>query len=164
MISGCHVVLRHVRGDDLGSQCPIEGLQVPEYPLCASCSECGVIALLARVHVGPCVVHPATPTLGALPNPPVYCLPDPSYHHPAAPHPSPRPTPKPHSPTHIFPQNSSTHYHQPSVPHSKGTLVKSNPIIRRSAVQEKKENFPLVNSRFPFSFSSPFFSPQVEAR
>lgn len=103
VISGCHVVLRHVRGDDLGSQCPIEGLQVPEYPLCASCSECGVIALLARVHVGPCVVCPATPTPGTLPNPPVYCLPDPSYHHPAAPHPSPRPTPKPHSPTHIFP-------------------------------------------------------------
>lgn len=77
MIFRCHVVLKHARGDDLGSPCPIRGLQVPEYPLCASCSEWGIIALLAKIHMVPqrCGFPP---TLGMLPSPPAYCLHDPT--------------------------------------------------------------------------------------
>lgn len=40
-------------GDNLVYSCPIWRTKVPEYPLCASCSECGVIALLAKCHEGP---------------------------------------------------------------------------------------------------------------
>lgn len=101
---------------------------------------------------------PPAPTLGTLPSPPAHCLPDPSYRRPTQ-----APTPYASTPdSHQPPKNSSTHYHQPSVPHSwGGALVKSNPIIRHSAVQEKKENFPLVNSRLPFFFPPlPSFHPK----
>ena len=117
LISGCRVVLRHARGDDLGSPCPIEGLQVPEYPLCASCSEWGVIALLAWIHTGPSAaasLHPwarcqALPRTASLTHPPPPNGTPP--HIQAHPYAS---APDPHHP----PKNSSTHYHQPSVPHS----------------------------------------------
>ena len=83
------------------------------------------------------------PTPGTLPSPPACCLPDPSHHHhPAAPQPRPTSSPKTLPPT-----TTSPLFHIP-----RGTLVKSNPIIRHSAVQKKKENFPLVNSRLPFFF------------
>lgn len=69
-------------------------------------------------------------------------------------HPTPpRPTPTPLHPTHIIPQTLPPITTSPLFHIPRGALVKSNPIIRHSAVQEKKENFPLVNSRFPFFFS-----------
>lgn len=161
---GCHVVLRHVRGDDLGSQCPIEGLQVPEYPLCASCSECGVIALLARVHVGPCAVPPPPPP----PPPRAHC--QTILHTASLTHPTTtqrHPTPHPGPPSNLTPQPTSSPKTLPPITTSplfhipRGTLVKSNPIIRHSAVREKKENFPLVNSRLPFFlFPLPSFHPK----
>lgn len=142
MISSFHVVVKHARGDDLESK-SYQRTKVPECPLCASCFKCGVIALLARGHAGPCVPpasrcrHPSKPTTTLHPTHPQASL-----------------------PTHTTPQNSSTRYHQLSVPHSwGGTLVKFNPIIRLSAVQEKKENFTLVNSRLPFFFHAILFTP-----
>lgn len=92
------------------------------------------------------------PTLGTLPSPPAYCLPDPSCHHLTAPHPTPRPTPTPQRSTHIIPQTLPPITTSPLFHIPRGALVKSNPIIRHSAVREKKENFPLVNSRLPFFF------------
>lgn len=76
----------------------------------------------------------------------------------------------PHIQAHPYASASDPHHpptlpainHQPSVPHSKGGTGKSNPIIRHSAVEEKKENFPLVHSRLPPQL--PFFLPQVGAR
>lgn len=143
--------------DDLGSPCLIGGLQVPEYPLYASCSEWGVIALLANVHVCPSTVaspHPGRPAKPSRTLPPWPILPLPNST------PPPRLSTQPTSSSKSLPPiTSSLLFHIP-----RGALVKSNPIIRHSAVQEKKENFPLVNSRLPFFFFPPLFSPQVEAR
>lgn len=63
----------------------------------------------------------------------------------------------PHHPPKLFhPLTTSPLFHIP-----RGALVKSNPIIRHSAVQEKKENFfPVVHSRLPFFFpTSHLFTP-----
>lgn len=93
------------RGDDLRSPCPIAGLKVPEYPLCASCSEWGVIALLAGVHAGPCSVaspYPPWALSQALPH-------TASLTRPTTTTTELHPTPASLWPTHIIPQKLFLH-------------------------------------------------------
>lgn len=93
----------------------------------------------------PLLPHHHHPPLGTWPSPPACCLPDPSN--------TTKSTPPLFHPTHIIPekriQPSSTSplFHIP-----RGALVKSNPIIRLSAVPEKKELSPRFLSRLPFHF------------
>lgn len=85
------------------------------------------------------------PTLGVRPSPPACCLPDPAN--------TTNGTPPLIHPAHIIPGNASTH--QPPALCStfrEGALVKSNPIIRLSAVLEKKELSSRFCSRLPFLF------------
>lgn len=116
---------------------------------------------MARVHVGP----------SAVAEPPHTTTPQPWAHRQALPHtaslthlPPPPPPPNgtpPHIQAHPYASAPDPHHPPKTLPPittsplfhiPRGALVKSNPIIRHSAVQEKKENFPLVNSRLPFFF------------
>lgn len=96
------------------------------------------------------------PTLGIWPSPPACCLPDPSN--------TTNSTPPLFHPTHIIPEKlfppstTSPLFHIPG-----GALVKSNPIIRLSAVPEKKELSPRFFFGLPFLFP-PSFLLQVQAR
>lgn len=94
------------------------------------------------------------PTLGIWPSPPACCLPDPSN--------TTNSTPPLFHPTHIIPEKlfppstTSPLFHIPG-----GALVKSNPIIRLSAVPEKKELSPRFFSGLPFLFPPSFFTPSA---
>ena len=109
-----------------------------------------------------------------MPSPPALCVHDP------APPPSstgaqtrPGPAFYPRTPTSAPSPPASVHppplNHQPSAAHSSrrglgALLVKSNPIIRHSAVWEKKKTFLWYILDPPPSSAGPFFSAPLEAR
>lgn len=158
LISSGHVLLRHAKGGRPEISVSYRGAESAWIPIMCQLFRMRSNCTVGRGPCGPLLCGFPLPPLGTQPSPPAHCLPDPSYHynHRTAPHPCLSVT-DPHHPPKTLPPPITTSplFHIPT-----GALVKSNPIIRHSAVHEKKENFPLVNSRLPFFFSpSHLFTP-----